>query len=62
VDFEPPQTALAERFCFRKLQKTATEVITNVIEMRRDGISTSTEIEIVREVDFIAEELGYISK
>ena len=57
VDLEPSETAFAERFRFCEFEQTTREIITDVVQMGREGVGTSTEIDVVGEVEGISEEL-----
>lgn len=57
VDLQPPQTSLSERPRFAELQQPTTEIVTNMVQVRGDGISTAAEIKIVRHVDGVTQEL-----
>src|SRR4051794_18013524 len=58
VDLEPAQATLAEGPGFGKLEQATTEIVADVVEMRGDGVRPPTEVEIVREVDGVAQELA----
>ena len=57
VDLQPPQTSLSERPRFAELQQPTTEIVTSMVQVRGDGISTAAEIKIVRHVDGVTQEL-----
>lgn len=58
VDLEPPQSSLAERLRLREHEEATTEVITDMAEMGRQRVCTSTEVDVVWEIDVIAQELA----
>lgn len=51
LDFEPEQTALAERFFAREGEQSAAEVVSQMVQMGRDRVHAASKIEIHREVD-----------
>ena len=58
VDLEPSETAFAERFRFCELEQATGEIVADVVQMGRKGVGTSTEIDVVGEVEGISEELN----
>ena len=57
MNLQPPQTTLAEGPRLAKQEQTTTEIIPNVTQMGRNGVSTTTEINVVREIQSVAQEL-----
>ena len=57
MDLEPSEPAFAERFCFCEFEEATGKVVADVIQMGREGVGTSTEIDVVGEVEGISEEL-----
>jgi hypothetical protein len=62
VNFEPLQTTLSEFFAFSQHQQSSRKIIAHVIEMRRHGIDSSSEINIMREIEILdfAESTGRV--
>ena len=57
VDLQPAQPALAEHLRLVEQEQPATQVVADVVQMRRDGVRPAAEVDVVREVDGIAKEL-----
>lgn len=57
MDLHPPQTTLSERLGFLKEKQATRQVVTDVVQMRRERVGAASEIEVVREVDGLVEEL-----
>mmetsp|Transcript_10168 Transcript_10168/g.22875 ORF Transcript_10168/g.22875 Transcript_10168/m.22875 type:complete len:291 (+) Transcript_10168:970-1842(+) len=53
ADFQPPQPVRAERTRFRKHEEATADVVTDMVQMRRDGVSTASKIHVVREEDLL---------
>ena len=51
LDFQPEEPALAQRLATRERQQTATEIVSEVVQMRRNRVDAASEVEIHREVD-----------
>lgn len=51
MDSKPHQTAFTERFLDTKRQQTSSEIVTNRVQVRRNRIRSSTEIEIMRDIE-----------
>lgn len=60
MDLQPAQSTLAQRLSLGKLQQPSTQIIANMVQIGRDGVSTSTEIDVVREIQGITNELRYL--
>ena len=58
MNLQPTQATFTERFCFCEHQKTTGQVITNVTQMRRDGVCSSTEVKVMRLVECVSQELA----
>ena len=48
VDLKPTQATFSKRFSFSEHEKSTTEIITDVIKVRWNGVSATTEIKVVR--------------
>ena len=57
MNLQPSQTRFSEWSSFRKSNQPSTKVITNMVEMRRDRVSATTEVDVVRKVERIVEKL-----
>lgn len=57
VDLEPAQAALAQLLAFREFEQRTRQIVSDVTEMWGDGVRAATEVEVVRHVDNVAEEL-----
>lgn len=57
MNVEPSQTSLAKRSTLSKLKECSCDIITDVGEMRWDGVSSTTEVDIVRKVEGLVQEL-----
>ena len=57
MDLQPSQTGDTKRAFVSKLEQATAEIIADVVEMGRDRISSASEIEVVREVELVREEL-----
>ena len=57
MDFEPAQSGSTQRLLIRKLEKTSTQVVANVVKMWRNGVGSPSEVDIVREVELVGKEL-----
>ena len=51
LDLQPEEPALAQRLATRERQQTATEIVSEVVQMRRNRVDAASEVEIHREVD-----------
>lgn len=61
VDLEPSETTFAQRLGVAEEEQSATKIITNVVEMRRDGVGTASEVKIVRQIEIVTKELKKVS-
>lgn len=57
VDFEPTKASSAERFGFAECEKATAEIIADMVEMCWDWVGTTAEIEVMREIERIVQEL-----
>lgn len=57
VHLQPPETALAQRLRLAEHKQSTTQVIPYVGQVRRDRVCTTTEVDVVRHVDSISQEL-----
>lgn len=53
MDLKPVETLLAKRLALCELKQTTVDVGTHVVEVRRNGIDTTSEVHVVREVDLV---------
>ncbi len=59
MDLDPAKPAQTKGLCVRELEQATGKVISDVIEVRWDRIGATSEVEIMREVERIAQELGF---
>ena len=52
------QTALAKGLGFTEEEQSTREIVADVIQMRWDGVGTAAEVDVVRKVDCVAQELS----
>lgn len=57
MDLQPSQATLTERFGFGKKEKPTRKIVTDVVQVWRDWVCSTTEIHVVREIEPIAQEL-----
>lgn len=57
MDFHPPKPALTKRFCFAENKQPTGEIITDMIQVRRDRVSTTSEVNIVGQIECVAQKL-----
>lgn len=57
MDLEPPETTDAQGTLVSEFEETTGEIVADVVQIGRDGVRSAAEIEVVREVEFIGEEL-----
>ncbi len=57
VNFEPPQTCLSKRPRFTEFQQSTAKIITDVVQMWRDGVCTTSEVKIMGHIDGVTQEL-----
>ena len=57
MDLEPAQSGSTQRLLIRKLEKTSTQVVADVIKMWWNGVGSPSEVDIVREVELVGKEL-----
>ena len=48
LDLQPKQPTIAQRLLLREAQQASTQIVSHVIQMRGNGVHTSTEIKIHR--------------
>ena len=53
MNFEPPQPFLSDFFAFAEQKKSSHKVVSDVIEVGRDGVDSSSEVEVMGEVEII---------
>jgi hypothetical protein len=57
MDSQPHQAAFTERFLDPKRQQTSSEIITDRVQMRRNRVGSTTEIEVMWDVKDVVEVL-----
>ena len=57
MDLQPPQTLFSKGLGLREFEQSATEIVAHVVQMRRNGVSAPSEVEVVGEVNGISKEL-----
>src|ERR1700722_18423302 len=57
VNLEPAEPALTERLFLAELEQAPAEVVPNMVQVWRDRIRAASEVEVVWEVQRVAEEL-----
>ena len=57
MNFEPAKSTYTQRFSYFKLQQTPGKIVTNVAQMWRNGVCTSSEIQVVGEIESVTKEL-----
>lgn len=55
---QPAESTRAKGFYFCEYEQPTGKVISNVAQVRWDGVGATTEIEIMRQVESIAQELS----
>lgn len=60
MDSQPHQAAFTERFFDTKRQQTSSEIITDRVQMRRNRVGSTTEIEVMWDVKDVVEVLWEI--
>ena len=58
VNLEPAETSFTERLRVREPKDAATHVVTDVRKVGRDRVGATAEVEVVREVELLVEELA----
>lgn len=58
MDLEPAKTASAERLGFAEEEEATGKIVSNMIQVRRKGVCTATEVQIVGEVESVTDELA----
>lgn len=53
MNFEPIPAGCSDLLGNRVLEETTRDVSAHVVEMRRDGINSASEVDIVREIDLL---------
>ena len=54
MDFEPANSVFAKSLAFGEEKNATGDVMTHVVQVRRDWIDAPSEIAVVREVDLFA--------
>ena len=54
MNFEPPHSFFAKSLAFGEEKDATGDVMTHMVQMRRDRIDAPSEIAVVREVDLFA--------
>jgi hypothetical protein len=62
MNLEPPQTTFTEWFRLAEQKQSTTQIIADMVKMRGDWIGTATEIQVMREVESVAQELLFCQK
>jgi len=57
VDLQPPQAPFTERLGLGKEEESTRKIITNVVQVWRDWVCSTTEVHVVGEVEGISQEL-----
>jgi len=57
VYLQPPQAPFTERFGFGEEEESTGKIVTDMVQMWRDWVCSTTEVHVVREVEFISQEL-----
>ena len=57
---QPAESTRAKGFYFCENEQPTGKIISNVAQVRWDGVGTTTKIEIMRQVENIAQELNKI--
>lgn len=60
MNLQPSQSPRTQRLSLGKLKQTSTQIITNVVEMWWDRISTASKINVMRLIECIAKKLELI--
>lgn len=55
MDPEPHETALAEWLLDTECEQSSSEIVADGVQMRRHGIGTTSEIEVVRDVEHVVQ-------
>lgn len=53
VNLKPVKAVLAERLTFGKLKQPSIDIGSHVIQMGRNGIHTTTEVHVMREINLV---------
>ena len=53
MDFQPPQTLLANPLALPEEKQPSDKVIPDVVEMRRNGVNSAPEVKVVRKVEVV---------
>ena len=57
VDLQPSETTFAERLALRELEETTTQIVIEMVQVGRNGVCASTEIDVVGQVYGVTKEL-----
>lgn len=57
MDLQPPQTTLTKGLGLGEEEEPTRKIVTDVVQVWRDGVCSATEVHVVREVELVAQEL-----
>ena len=57
MDLQPPQAAFTERLSLCEEKESTRKVVTDVVQVRWDGVRPATEVHVVREIELVTQEL-----
>jgi hypothetical protein len=53
MNLQPVKAVLTERLSFGKLKKSPIDIGSHMIQMGRNGINTTTEVHVMREINLV---------
>lgn len=61
MNLQPLESVFTQWFPIIKLQEPPRKVVSNVVQIWRDWVSTASEINVMRKVEFVMQELFQVS-